>query len=185
MELELRDRELVAFVGAGGKSTTMLTLAARLVKEGRAVVVTSTTHVRPDQVDAARAAGAAVLFAESAPHKTSGVPPDEVDAAFADSDVDYVLCEADGARRMLIKAPADHEPVIPSATTLVVAIANRAAIGRPVAEVAHRPELVSAVTGLGLDEPVTEDSIQVLLSSPSGGAKGVPSGARFVPLVLG
>ena len=185
MELELGERELVAFVGAGGKSSTMLALAERLVGEGKRVVVTSTTKVRHDQVDAARAVGAEALFGEVIGGKTAGVTAAEVDAAFADADVDYVLCEADGARRKLIKAPADHEPVIPSGATLVVAIANRAAVGERIADVAHRPELVAAVTGLGVDDVVTEEALQVLLRSADGGAKDVPKRARFIPLVLG
>ena len=43
---------------------------------------------------------------------------------------DYVLVEADGAKRFPLKAPAAHEPVIPDETRLVIAVAGLSGVGK-------------------------------------------------------
>ena len=48
--LGLGARELVAFTGAGGKSTFMLALAAELAGTGKRVLVTTTTKMGRDQL---------------------------------------------------------------------------------------------------------------------------------------
>ncbi len=67
--------------------------------------------------------------------KLGGPPPEAIDRLFAETSAAYVIVEADGAHRMAIKAPADHEPVIPSASTTVVVVASMAAIGGPISAV--------------------------------------------------
>ena len=54
---------------------------------------------------------------------------------------DYVLAEADGSKRLPLKAHAAWEPVIPSGTANVVWVVGASGLGKPVAEVVHRPEL--------------------------------------------
>ena len=52
--------------------------------------------------------------------KLKGVDPVIVDPMR--SLADCVLVEADGARSRSLKAPADHEPVIPEFTTLTIVV---------------------------------------------------------------
>lgn len=54
---------------------------------------------------------------------------------------DHVLVEADGSRRLPLKAHATHEPVVPDETARCVLVVGASGFGRAVAEVAHRPEL--------------------------------------------
>jgi molybdenum cofactor cytidylyltransferase len=98
-------------------------------------------------------------------------------------DVDYVLVEADGSRMRPSKAPADHEPVIPDGTTLVVPVVGIDAVGGRVGEVAHRPERVQALTGLGTADLMTAEALATLITHPQGGRKGVPVGARIIPFI--
>ena len=49
--------------------------------------------------------------------------------------------EADGARRMPLKVPAAHEPVIPGETTHVLSVYGLDAVGRTFKEVCFRFEL--------------------------------------------
>jgi len=202
--LGLGDREIVAFVGAGGKTTGMFRLARELRADGATVIVTTTTKILapPETSDLrvviepersallAAVAGtvahqrtAVVARATTPDGKLAGIHPDWV-AALADlPGVRYVLVEADGAARKPFKAPRDGEPVIPRAATIVVAMVGVDAIGELLSEVAHRPEQVMALTGLGPGDRLDARSIAHVLLDPAGIAKGAPRGARIVYLL--
>jgi molybdenum cofactor cytidylyltransferase len=117
--------------------------------------------------------------------KALGVPPTLPGQLLVRPDVDFVLVEADGSRMRPIKAPADHEPVIPPETTLVVPVVGIDAVGGPVGEVAHRPELLCEVIGepYSVNRRLTPKNVSVLLTHPQGGLKGVPKNARVVPFI--
>ena len=196
---DLGDHELVAFVGAGGKSTLLLRLGAELAHTGRRVILTTTTKLGLDQVTGTVCYSSDPIeveacFASPGPvfvvgsedgRKVTGPSLADVDRLFAESTADYILVEADGARGRSIKAPDAHEPVIPAAATLVVLVASLNAIGLPLAEAAHRPELVSDLSGLNLTAPVGPEHVAALLAHPQGGLKGVPDQARVVVALTG
>ena len=95
-----------------------------------------------------------------------------------------VLVEADGAAGRPLKAPADHEPVIPSSSRLVLAVAGIDALGQPLdARCVHRPERVARLSGLGLGESVTPRSIASALWHPEGCGRGRSPGAHLVPVI--
>lgn len=192
--------DVVAVVGAGGKTTLLARLAEEAAAEGRAAVVTSTTRFTLPPISGAELAvfdtrsglaracstaagrGRAVIAATAASDRTRfvGVPPAWV-ADIADSrGVALTLVNADGARMRPFKAPGPHEPVIPDRATLVVAVAGLDAIGRPLDERwVHRPEVVSALAGLPLGAPVDETTMVRVLASVEGGRKGLPPGVRY------
>ncbi len=187
-------RELVAIVGAGGKTTILHTLGRELAGEGHKVVLTTTTRMAPDQVtgpvcwstdpstvEAAFVPGAPlfVLSGRDA-GKVAGLTPAAVDRLFSTARVDHLVVEADGARTMSIKAPAAHEPVIPPASTTVVVVMGADALGRPFGEVAHRIERITALTGLTADDTVTPERAAAILLHREGGLKSVPPQARVV-----
>ncbi len=192
--LGLGRSELVAFVGGGGKSSLLLGLGAELRVSSSRVVMTTTTKMGTDQIPGwatvCRTDGEvsavlergepAFLVGDIAGDKVTGVAPELVDRLFATATVDYLLAEADGARGRPFKAPAAHEPVIPTRTTLVVVVAGIDAIGLPIADVAHRPERVVALTGRLPHDPVRPVDMARVLADPEGGRRGVPAGARVV-----
>jgi len=187
----LGDRELVAIVGAGGKSTILFRLGAELSVRGAKIVVTTTTMLAEDQVirplctsAAPAAVGAALVpgvplmvVTGTAPGKVTGPGPDDVDRLFSETDADYVLVEADGARSNAIKAPGPREPVIPSRSTTVIVVVSATAIGRTPRAVAHRPDRVAALAGIAPDDPLTAGAVARVLLSPQGGRKHVPGSA--------
>jgi molybdenum cofactor cytidylyltransferase len=198
---EIRPGELVSIVGGGGKTSLMFALAAAL--PGR-TVVTTTTRIFAAQMKLApivhlfRAGDGKAVFAlelglaeypyvlvvgEVAGEKASGVPVEIPGRLLARPDVDVVLVEADGSRMRPCKAPADHEPVIPPETTLVVPVAGLDALDGRIVEVAHRPERVAALTGLASDDRLTAGALAGLLVHPEGGLKDAPAGARVIPLL--
>ena len=98
--------------------------------------------------------------------------------------MDAVVIEADGSRRLPFKAPAAHEPVIPTSTTIVVPVVGLDVVGRPLtAEHVHRPERVAALTGAEIGDPVTPAMIATVLAHPDGGSKAIPASARLVPFL--
>lgn len=194
--LGLGERELVAFTGAGGKSTLMLNLADELVGAGKRVLVTTTTKMGRDQIDrlpvvcrsdlrkvvtAAVAANSIVGLATGGDaHKATGPPPEVLDALYRSVPVDFMLVEADGARGRSLKAPGPHEPVVPTEATTVVVLMGIDAVGGRIADVAHRPEQAAALTGLSVNDRLEVGHCVTVLTHPAGGLKGIPPSARVV-----
>ncbi len=203
--LAIGDREVVAFVGAGGKTTAMYGVARELRAAGCRVVVTTTTKIlvpppsaelevitedgHPDPLSAAAATLASgrlpvVGRAVTAEGKLVGISPERVADLAALSGVTHVLVEADGAAGRPFKAPRADEPVIPASATLVVVLVGIDALGEPLsAEIAHRPERVTALTGTRAGERLTASAIARVMLGPGGNTRGAPSGARIVALV--
>ncbi len=200
--LRVQPDALIAFTGAGGKTTAMLRLGRELAAQGLRVVATTTTRLSLDQLDlfpahlvapdlADLAADLdrfgfvlAVRGLDPAQHKALGFPPDHI-AAFREL-ADVVLVEADGSRGLPIKAPAPGEPAIPPDATHVVTLAHLTALGQPLGpHVAHRPELVTRLTGLKPGDLITPAALARLLLHPTGPARGAPDGAERHLLVNG
>jgi len=204
--LRIGPREVVALVGAGGKSTLMFRLAAELAAAGRRVVTTMTTKLCVHQVEQAPAWVKAedeeallaclpgllaqhghVLLAGGAlaeEEKLQGVDAELVDRLAAQGIADVLLVEADGSRRLPFKAPAAHEPVIPASATLVVPVVGLDVLGQPLdSGHVHRPERVAALVEASLGEAVTPAMVARVLAHPAGGAKGLPDMARLVPFL--
>ena len=116
--------------------------------------------------------------------KFAGLPPGWVDEIARRFPGLVVLVEADGAAGKPLKAPAGHEPVIPSSSTVVVAVAGLDALGMPLDPThVHRPERLAELTGHALGSPATSDVIATALWHPDGCGKGSPPGAVLVPVI--
>lgn len=194
--LGLGASELVAFVGAGGKSTLLFALGEELAAAGHRVVLTTTTKLGAEQAARAPARccgselaslaaaldgqGPVMLVAGGDDHKVTGPAPEDIDRLFASGVADFVLVEADGARQRPFKAPAAHEPVIPSAATIVVVVMGADAVGGVISEVSHRPERVAALAGRSTEDVLDARACATVLAHSRGGLKGVPERARAV-----
>ena len=169
----------VALVGGGGKTTLMLALCA----EGRArrwrCAAGTTTRVGAWQVRDA----APFLHGGREGDKLVGLPTGAFDERFLGGEFDLLVVEADGSRGKVVKAPADHEPVIPSSVTQVIAVIGADALDRVIEDVAHRPMRTAALCGCGPYERLTPARAALLLSSPRGGRKSVPPTAQFAVAV--
>lgn len=193
-QIGLGTHELVSIVGAGGKTTILRTLGHELARSGRRVILTTTTRMAPSQVSepvcwssAPRDVGAAMVpgnplfvMSEVSPDKAVGLDPEAVNRLFSHTSVDHVLVEADGARTKSIKAPADHEPVIPAATTVVIVVMGADALGERLADVAHRPERVAELTDTTVNTMLTTELAASVLLHPAGGLKNIPPNARVI-----
>ena len=156
------ERGVTALIGGGGKTTLMYTLAEELRRRGTVIVTTSTHIQKPEQCPVLTAAdnvaaalakhGAVCVAGETAEGKLCAPALSfEVLAALAD----FVLVEADGSRRLPLKAHAPHEPVIPPNARRTVYVVGADGFGRPIRQVCHRPERYAALCGAAEDDVVT------------------------------
>lgn len=125
--------------------------------------------------------GAAGFLAYACPGvnggKVLGLHPSVVDAAAKVWDL--VVCEADGARRLPLKAPAEREPVIPASSPIVVALMGSDAIGRPLSEAqVCRAERLADICGGPLGRAIEAADLLALAIHPEGAFKGCPPSAR-------
>ncbi len=191
--LGLGERELVAFVGAGGKSTLMLGLGRELSDTGHRVVITTTTRMSVDEIEPPvvdsihgvevnldRRPGPVFVVRRDADDKVGGPAPTEIDKLFRESSAEYVLVEADGANGKTLKAPTDFEPVIPPTATIVVVVAGIDAIGSTITAACHRPERVAELLGRAVSHELTLSDVAQILTSARGGLKDVPASARVI-----
>ena len=197
--------DVVALVGGGGKTSLMFRLARELTEGGNHVVTTTTTRILPPEPEQS----SCVIIEEDeeklftlareafldCPHitlarlkpdedKFKGLLPETIDRLRNLKLAQYIINEADGAARQPLKAPNPTEPVIPSSTTLVVAIVGIEALGKPLApDIAFRVEYISQLTGLKSGEAITSEAMATLLTHPQGIIQHVPEKARIVPFI--
>jgi probable selenium-dependent hydroxylase accessory protein YqeC len=72
---------------------------------------------------------------------------------------------------------------LPEGTTLQVPVAGIDALDGPIARVAHRPQLVSQLTGRGMGEHLRPQDVALLLTHTQGGLKDAPATARVIPFI--
>jgi molybdenum cofactor cytidylyltransferase len=197
----------VAVVGAGGKTTALFQLARQSLAAGRPnVLLSATTHLGVDQARWAdrhleiTEPGQVTYFLDNLPpgvtlftgpriqneQRTAGLSGASLEAVQALSRhfAAPLFIEADGARQRPLKAPAGHEPPIPTWVETVLVIAGLSGLGRPLNTAwVHRPEIFAQLSGLATGQPVTSAALVHVLTSPLGGLKNIPPSARRVALL--
>lgn len=184
---------ITAIIGSGGKSTLLKTLGLELMRAGGRALLCTTTHMFPvagvpwdgssrrlDAVPwkpgASHAPGctceacaglargsicqAGVLDPETGKLSSPAEPLDQLAQHF-----DYVLAEADGSKRLPLKAHAAWEPVIPATTANVVWVVGASGLGKPINEAVHRPKLFCERCGCELTDITTPERVAQVLNS--------------------
>ena len=202
LDINLNQNELICFVGAGGKTTSLFRLARELKKCEKRVLVTTTTAIYSpdeshcDEIILGRAEDSDVVNKRSGPcictlgaevtaeKKLLGVGKEYITQLFLEELFDYILVEADGSRQRSVKAPAEHEPMIPGGTTKVVGVVALDVLASKISSASvHRPEYFCRVVGRTMGDRIDEKSIKKLILEPEGLFKTVPEGAgKFVLL---
>lgn len=200
---DLKPGAVVSAVGGGGKTSLVYALADEAAAMGLPAIVTTTTRFTrraggpmPRIVEMSdesavqvlreelRAGEALVASRGTAPQsRLVGFEPAVIDA-WRELGAGVVAVEADGSAHKPFKAPAAHEPVIPSSTTDVIVCVGLDVLGKPLDELyVHRPEIVARLAKAELGEPVTVETILRVLVHDEGGRKGLPEGARLHALL--
>ena len=198
-EFYLPDATVVALVGAGGKTSLMVAMAAHAVAAGETVVLTTTTKLAANMADPVFWDGrksslsrlqsrifrsrSLTLARDRDPStgKLLGLAPEAVDLLAASGLADRIFVEADGARGKSIKAPADHEPVIPRSTDLVIGIVGADALGVSLDnEHVFRPERLAVLCDMPPTDPVDARVLAHLVAHPLGLFKNVQLRCRRI-----
>ncbi|MGN0293611.1 MAG: selenium cofactor biosynthesis protein YqeC [Lachnospiraceae bacterium] len=169
---------IVAYVGAGGKTSSVLEEAAKLHEMGKRVVVTTTTHMKcpemcpegtdqltecPEEAEHLLQAGEVVWYGHRAAKGGFGGPSREEWSALRRM-ADVILTEADGSKRLPVKVPAPHEPVIPDYTDRIIIVMGMSGLGRHISEACHRIPLVLDLLNKMENDVLTEEDYAILLS---------------------
>jgi len=200
----LKRGEIVALIGAGGKTTTLFRLAQELFDDGGKVLVTTTTkifkptkpHVQRlflvQEVDALVAEsrkingpviiGAGYGVDES--DKLLGLPAAWFESLQAQGRFDWILIEADGAASRLFKIPSELEPVVPANCSLAVWVMSVKVLGKSLdSEHVHRAERAVSLLGVKAGILIGADHILQLVKNPLGCLKGIPRRCRKIALL--
>jgi probable selenium-dependent hydroxylase accessory protein YqeC len=200
--LGIKAREVISLVGAGGKTTLMFCLAKELFLNGKKVVTTTTTKILeptpgetnslfidPDEEKIKdfvwrhldQYHHITVALERLGSGKLKGVSPNLVNGLWSSHGIDTIIIEADGAAGRPVKAPRENEPVIPTNTTLVVAILGVDGMEMELNEEnVFQPERVSNITGIPIGERLTDEAMAILMTHPEGIFKGTPSSSRVI-----
>lgn len=203
--LGIQTKEMISLTGAGGKTTLMFRLAKELLLAGKKVVTTTTTKILEPTSEETKALlvemneekiGQFVdSFINKYKHitiakerlgvgKLKGFSSGLVNDLWNSYGIDAMIIEADGAAGRPIKAPREGEPVIPTNTSLVVAILGVDGIGKKINEEnVFQPERVSKMTGIPVGGTLTEEAMAILMTHPEGIFKGAPSLSRVIAFI--
>lgn len=180
----------IAAVGAGGKTTTLKRLASEYREMGRGSIVTTTTHMSWEAsplflADPSVEAILAILEKEGCVFagkkaengKIKMLPARILEAVLKLENP--VLIEADGAKRLPVKFPAAHEPVLLPWTTHVLSVYGLDALGRKIEDASFRPELMADFLNKSMEDILTARDVAKLAQSGRAGRKGVKRGMQY------
>ena len=182
--LQLKTRGVISLIGAGGKTSLMFRLAKEVAGSGKNVLTTTTTKIfmpDPDQspvtiieesVDELIKKLKSYLnhyhhFSagrerDAATGKLNGFSLDTINDLWQANLFDWIIVEADGAKRKSLKATGSHEPVVPRATSHLILVTGLDAVGKSLDDShVHRADLFSNNTGLPLGGTIDEQSIAI------------------------
>lgn len=199
---------LISLCGAGGKTGTLFWLANYFHRQGKNVLLTTSTRMwlptpsqyrqliieaDPEQQLARCQPGSdapclLALFSQldEASGKVRGLAPEQIDRIKGLQRFDIILVEADGAHQRLLKVPALHEPCIPQCSDWVIALVGGAMVGASAdPQRIHRWAEFQALCGIAAGEPLDWPLFDRLLAHPLGLFKGTPPGARRIWFING
>ena len=203
--LDLKSKEVISLVGAGGKTTLMFRLAKELLLAGKKVVTATTTKIMEPsseetpclfvQSDEEKLKQLALQHIDQFRHitlareriesmKLKGISPDLVSLLWNSPEIDMMIIEADGAAGRPVKAPREWEPVIPSHTTLVIGLLGVDGVGKELNEEnLFQAERISQLTGIPMGGKMTCGGMAILMVHPQGILKGAPHSSRRVAFI--
>ena len=204
--LQLTDRGMAAFVGGGGKTSLMLKLAAECAQRGKRELVTTSNNMFISQLESCGwliieqqidrllqemkrdltecniIAAASTVIEES--NKAAGFTGEALDNIFRTGLFDFILVEADGARRLPMKAPREGEPVLPFMATDVLAVTGIDVLNCSLTEThVMCSDLVAELAGQQVGTPVTAETIRSITGRYAYLTELMAPRARFIPVI--
>lgn len=194
--IDVETPKLISFVGAGGKTTSMYQIADELAEQGLHVLVTTTTHIRRPrhgltalvedirEIPGTEWDGKILTAGKPVEGRKDGNPEqdklempsgldDEAAVAALYHVADVILVEADGAKGLPLKVPADYEPVLLPQTELVIACAGLDAVGQNFGTACFRMEQEGSWLRRTVEDTVEPDDVALILMDERGSRRYV------------
>lgn len=187
LNIHISNKTVISVVGGGGKTSLVFRLAEEFALLGKKVIVSTTTHmayepdrpfaedgetvkVRKNLEEYGYTVAASKMTGESI-QKIKPLPDGGLQKLRSECDV--MILEADGAKGLPLKVPADWEPVIPEMTDMVIGVIGLDCLGKKITDTVHRPELAAQLLGKSTEDRVTEEDLLKIAGSPFGMKKNV------------
>lgn len=176
------NKELISFVGAGGKTTTMFSIAQELKNNRKKVLISTTTAIynpkgnydyyflKEINDEFSPQNGSITILGETVVEgKLRGISSDKIDKINETNIFDFILVEADGAKKKSIKAPRELEPIVPNTTTKTIGVIGLDSVGKIINdENVHRVDLFIEITGKEINHKIDEEDIIKLVLHHNG-----------------
>lgn len=188
--LKIGDKRVISIIGGGGKTSTMFSLAKEIKSFGKKVAVTTSTHImkpNPSENDGyivvsnptensvkeAFEKENMAVFGNNHNEKYSAPPDDFFDYIL--NYADYVLVEADGAKRLPFKAPREGEPIFVKNNQFTIIVAGLTAVDKPINEKCHRANILCNIINKNETDILTAEDMGTVITSPKGQLKDISS----------
>ncbi|MEL6306573.1 MAG: selenium cofactor biosynthesis protein YqeC [Chloroflexota bacterium] len=199
--LDVMRGDVVAFIGAGGKTSTLTALGHELFAQGWRVLATTSTSItleemerlphnmrydsNPQRISAALSQHGFVFLYDAIYDGRVYGPDVEWTRQLLDTiDSDVLLIEADNADGQPLKAPRDNEPAVPQEASLVVPMVSLNALEKPLDDVhIYNPQAMIDKYGFYEGNAVSPPWIAQVLRDSELGLGGIPDRARVVAFI--
>jgi len=194
----IEKKDVISFVGGGGKTTIMFNVALAASKLGLKVLVSTTTKIfipeshyyekivlretiQGDMIG--RCAGITVFGRRLSKGKIVDTSEKDLKEYMESEDFDLVLIEADGSRRKSLKAYKEYEPLVPRYSNKVFAVISLDSIGVAIDErYIYNSKRISKILSKVEGSVITREDIVDIIKSKDGLFEGLSSKDRYLVL---
>ncbi len=183
---------VVSLIGGGGKTTLLYEMAGFAVRNGQNVLVTTSTHMYcpPKEwrdlsladVERKFQTGRAAIMGSDCKDPEKLIKPEETLFQAARERADLTLIEADGAKHLPCKAPAEHEPALLSCSDIVVGVTGLSALGRPLQKCCFRAERAAGLLGCSMEHRISAADLAQLIAAKAGQQKNLEDRSFYAVL---
>lgn len=167
------NKGITAVIGSGGK-TTLISVLAEELKEKGTVIITTTTKIMPShKFENFLKSDIEELKTILQNKRVICVAKKYNDIKLCSSNIemeklleiaDYVLVEADGSKRLPLKAHIDFEPVIPKDTNKIISVVGLSGINRKIKHSVHRAERFCEINNTNENQIATLEMVARVLN---------------------
>jgi molybdenum cofactor cytidylyltransferase len=190
--------DVIAFIGAGGKTSTLVSLGHELAEIGWRVLATTTTDIPEYQLElmphammpsaGSEAISQALsedrfvfLYDRIIAGRVYGPSPDWITQLLDTIDSDVILVEADQSGGLPLKAAYQNEPFIPSETSLVIPVVSLSVLGQPLDEEhVYNVESIIERYGFNRGNRIKSPWIAQVIRDEELGLRNIPSSPRVI-----
>lgn len=184
---EIKKNDVISIVGAGGKTTLMFELAKELSEKNKVLVTTTTKIYKPDKHSyndifliedkewkqkwktIKENRNGIYVMGEKINEDSKITAINDETLNYIKQDVDYLIIEADGSKKRILKGWTCYEPVISEFTTKTIGVINIKSLEVLVSnENIHRMDEFIKMTGATLGDKVDIYHLRKIIKSENG-----------------